>query len=910
MAVTAALVLVAIGVATQISRTGAAARELASTSGAVACGTPGALDPSFGTGGKVVTSFGTLRDQANALALQPDGKILTAGVTFHAAGGYDFALARHNIDGSLDSTFGTGGKVITDLPDLSVAYGVAIQPDGRIVAVGRNGGGGFGGSGQPEDFVAVRYNANGSLDGSFGTGGVVVTDFGPSNTLERAYAVIIQPDGKIVAGGTALGPTNRDFALVRYNTDGSLDTGFGTGGKTTTAIGGDDTIYALALQSDGKIVAVGEGFIGFAAARYNPDGSIDTGFGNAGEVTGATTVAKGVAIQADGKIITAGKGQAGGVATNFSLVRLNANGSFDNSLGNSGVIQTDLGPNSEANSMALLPDGRIVAAGMISATGGTDLAVLRYNPNGALDPSFGTGGQVITPLSAGEDLAAAMAIQPDGRIVAAGYQNVGTDNVDMSLVRYTAHACSTSEITVAEGTLSYLGDGQSLGFGTLNVGGTGVTKNFTIRNDGTLPLTLGAFTVVGANPGDFVANITGIATSLAPGQSTTFALTYSPLGPGSRSATLRIETNDPDENPFDLNLTGTAFSGVIYTLSVTSVNGTVTSNPAGINCPGDCSEGFDEGAGASMTLTAAPNVGYRFVGWSGDASGTSNSVTVAVNANKNVTANFARITRFDFDGDGRADLSVRRPSNNTWYFQSASAFWLREFGIAGDQLIPGDYDGDGKIDISVYRSSNRTMYWVASATNTFSAGGTNGTPDDIPLAMDREANRRSRLFFFRPSSGTLHDGSPPVVIGVGYLPVVGDFDGDGKDDAAGYNPTTHAWRIVKTTGGTINTTWGADGDRAVVADYDGDGTSDIAVWRPSTGQWYINASTAGWMLRTWGEPNDIPVPADYDGDGKADIAIFRPSTGTWYIVYSATGNYYVRQFGQDGDVPIPSAYIP
>jgi len=213
----------------------------------------------------VTTDFGG-SDYGFSVALQPDGKIVVAGY----AGG-DFALARYNSDGALDTSFGSGGKVTTDFggsyhPD---GFSVALQPDGKIVVAGYAGG----------DFALARYNSDGALDTSFGSGGKVTTDFGGS---DAGYSVALQPDGKIVVAGYA----GLDFALARYNSDGALDTSFGTGGKVTTDFsGGRDVGYSVALQPDGKIVVAGYAGVDFALARYNSDGALDTSFGSGGKVT-------------------------------------------------------------------------------------------------------------------------------------------------------------------------------------------------------------------------------------------------------------------------------------------------------------------------------------------------------------------------------------------------------------------------------------------------------------------------------------------------------------------------------------------------------------------------------------------------------------------------------------------------
>jgi uncharacterized delta-60 repeat protein len=228
----------------------------------------GKLDKSFGDGGKVTTSFSNFSVTARSMAIQPDGKIVLAGHAGSQDGRVDFALARYNSDGSLDSTFGASGKVTTDLfGQVDAAYAAALQPDGRIVLVGFSGiVAGFGSGGEDAvDFALVRYNSDGSLDKSFGSGGKVVTDFGNN---EAIYAVGIQRDGCIVAAGAALFGNTSDFALARYNSDGSLDSTFGSTGKITTDISGWDEATALAILPGGRIVAAGYSSTGFALACY------------------------------------------------------------------------------------------------------------------------------------------------------------------------------------------------------------------------------------------------------------------------------------------------------------------------------------------------------------------------------------------------------------------------------------------------------------------------------------------------------------------------------------------------------------------------------------------------------------------------------------------------------------------
>jgi uncharacterized delta-60 repeat protein len=263
----------------------------------------GFLDGSFGTGGKVTTSFSG-DDRANALVLQTDGKLVAAGVASNGVTG-DFALARFSTGGVLDSGFGTGGKVSTDIGGDDQANAMVLQPDGKLVVAGVTRQGGSG------DFALVRYLANGTLDVSFGFGGVVTTDFGGD---DAATALVLQPDGKLVAAGVTRQNASGDFALVRYLANGTLDTAFGTGGKVITDFGGDDVASALVLEANADLVEIGSTTAGqagdFALAAYTSKGVVDGAFGNFGKVTtdfsGGQDQANAGAVQTDGKIVVAG----------------------------------------------------------------------------------------------------------------------------------------------------------------------------------------------------------------------------------------------------------------------------------------------------------------------------------------------------------------------------------------------------------------------------------------------------------------------------------------------------------------------------------------------------------------------------------------------------------------------------
>jgi uncharacterized delta-60 repeat protein len=411
-----------------------------------AYGVDGALDPTFGNGGRVVTGFDVPAASATSVALQSDGRIVTAGFLFDATANVDFALARYNPDGSLDSTFDLDGRTRTDFFGADdVANALVIQPNGKIVAVGnaRNG--------LDLTFALARYNADGSLDATFGSDGKVTGGF-----FGTAYAVALQPDGKIVAAGNGYRPggttRSQEFTVARYNTDGTIDSTFGSAGIVQADFYGlNDSATALLVLPGGDLLAIGYAesnatVMDIALAKYHADGSPDGSFGIGGKTTtdffGGADIALAAALQPDGKVVVAGGASAPGQPGNrLSIIRYRSDGFPDTLFGNEGIASVGLSGDGGSLAVAMQADGRIVAGGLALGADVYDFALARFSADGIPDSTFGSGGLVLTDFLGGSDTVRGIVIQPDGNIVAAGGANDATAGY-FALARYLTEQAS------------------------------------------------------------------------------------------------------------------------------------------------------------------------------------------------------------------------------------------------------------------------------------------------------------------------------------------------------------------------------------------------------------------------------------------------------------------------------------
>jgi uncharacterized delta-60 repeat protein/CSLREA domain-containing protein len=438
----------------------------------------GSVDTSFGGGtGYVVTAVGAAGDEAQDVRVMADGRIVVVGYSTISSS-LDISLARYLADGSLDTSFGGGtGKVLTGLASRDAGHQVVVQADGRILVAGESSG----------DFLLARFTAAGALDATFGTGGVVTTVFAGSSDLARAME--IQPDGRILLAGQASSGTSLDLAVVRYNANGTLDTTFNGTGTVLVDVGtgSNDQGYDLALQADGRILVTGftnaAGTTDLVLVRLTTSGALDTSFNGTGRVI--TAIGSGsdfgleVQVQTDGRIVVAG--YASMSSNDFSIVRYNSNGTLDSTFGTGGRVTTDFGSfaDDRAESFLIQADGRLVVVGASSLAGTYDLAIARYNTDGTLDTRFNavtTLGGTVAHTEGG----AAVVLDADAQVFDVELTSAGNfGGSTLTLAR--SGGASPDDVFGVTGSLSLAG-------GSVTVGGV-VIGSVTTNSGGVLSLT-------------------------------------------------------------------------------------------------------------------------------------------------------------------------------------------------------------------------------------------------------------------------------------------------------------------------------------------------------------------------------------------------------------------------------------
>ena len=677
----------------------------------------GDLDPTFGTGGIVTTDVAGCCESASDVAVQPDGMIVVAGTVLSSFDTFvdnNFMLVRYDSTGALDGSFGNAGVVITGFTPTSSdsAFQLALQPDGRIVVAGWSR---VAGVGNPTLFAVARFLPDGDLDSTFDGDGKLTFGFGTPSA--KASSLAIQADGRIVVAGVVSDDNGiNDFAVARLNGDGSLDPNFGTLGKVRTPIStappstflDDDYANAVAIQPDGGIVVGGttnraDNRYEMAIVRYLANGTLDPGFAASGKLTftfySYSDQINALAIQPDGKIIAAGetRNPNGALVSEFAVVRLNTNGTFDTTFDGDGKATARFQPthpqgvhDAQGRDVVIQPDGRIVLVG----NQGNDFAIARYQAGGALDPSFSEDGQLVTSLDVGgSESANAVALQSDGKLLTAGgtLPQVGGGQFAKILVaRFDAGGGSLGQtINFAPLSNKTFGDPP---FVVLATASSGLPVRFTatgacsVAGDAVTLTTIGTCAVTASQDGDAVY-------ASAPDVTQAFEVV------GARTLTVvRAGTGA----------------------------GRVSSAPLGVDCGLDCVGTFQDGQ--VVALTAQPDSGSFFAGWSGDGDCSDGQVTmnvdvscVATFTSQRFIAELVAEIRAGTTGSAPTDMAV---FNGSLYFAANDGangreLWRLDTNAAAPVMAADIVQGPGSSSPSQLTVAGGVLYFRATTSTGF-----------------------------------------------------------------------------------------------------------------------------------------------------------------------------------------------
>lgn len=878
----------------------------------------GSQDPTFAT-----SLSGFQGSQSDFQGFAPDGKIYIShggslGQGFHA--GY---LIRLNTNGSQDTSF---SSITYDSGRLIWGYlrSIAVLPSGKFyISVTSYSGG------NPSSWFR-RYNSDGTLDtaweqpslSSFTTdiqtlalqpdeSLLVGGSFATMNGVSRPNFIRLMPAGNVDLAFTppAAMPVVQQIKplstgkilylsagkLARLNSDGALDSSYIfptaiASIQRKVAFGPTEQSVFYALNQDGT----------YRFSRTNVDGDIDASFAPSVTLYGQASA---TAVQPDNKTIIAGTFTLANNTSRTNLARFNADGTTDV------AFDTGTGFNNIPSKIVVQADGKILVAGPFTTFNGNPVSgLIRLNSNGTIDGSF---APVITDVVGAE-------LESGGKILVFGsFTSInGSNNARLARLNNDGSIDMAFNPQIASGTVyAAMQDvGGKYIVGGVFTGVDGFNRSHLVRlnSNGSLDQTFNAAGVATIND----------VRPVAGGKYVCILGAGSPTGlirrnnDGTVDATFRTNTflgnSDPRLYAMLIQPDGTIILGGNFY----SINGTSRNNIARFDANGNLDTlFFPTGANTVVNTLARQANGDVIVGGQfSNFAGYSRSGIARITPGA-----FVRVTAFDFDGDGRADVSVFRPSEGRWYILQSADLTLRQvnFAIAGDIPTPADFDGDGKTDVAIYRPSNGDWWSISSVTGQ-QINGSFGLLGNIPLPQDYTGDGRADYVTYNTNSrkfnriSSANGSGSEVAFGLaGDKPVIGDFNGDGISDPAIYRPSDGNWWWKSSADGIDRATkWGLPDDKCVPADYTGDGRTDFGIYRPSTGVWYIyDLASNTSIIYPFGTNGDKPVSADFDGDGRADTSVFRPSDGIWYLLRSTAG-YTGYQWGIATDAAVPNVYVP